>query len=247
MKKFLIFGLGITLLSSSILPIIDAGKRVSKTYVSGKVRRFSGRIGPFVHQKTLLRSERGRDIHWIKKEARKYRSTFKTGKINTIAKVRANDPAPKLVANKRFQIQDAGEYFLTIPQGFRKTRHDTYTHFGSKTTFRVVKTTKKYSCPKDNFSTCAITLGKDFERTQNITGSSAHIRAPRLAMASAPVFIESFEGTVFGKRNTYFVLNALNPEDGSIVRIEAVVAQRLSEQAAKTMFKVFESFKFKSN
>ena len=62
-----------------------------------------------------------------------------------------------------------------------------------------------------------------------------------LSFSRYPTVTETFEA---GGR-AYYTFSALNPVDGSIIRIEGVASARDQNIAAQAMFQVFESFRFR--
>ncbi len=145
---------------------------------------------------------------------------------------------------------DVRRHLYTVPYGFYKTNDGTYRSKSSSLAFRIVQTPTRYSCVQTSFEACAIDLSKEFQDSQNLVYTSRvdrKIRSNQTVQGSflrVPTVTESFHATGFGKNNAYFILNAFNPENGSVIRIEAVANHKETRQAAQIMYKVFESFRF---
>ncbi|MCF7812389.1 hypothetical protein K9M59_02220 [Candidatus Gracilibacteria bacterium] len=142
------------------------------------------------------------------------------------------------------------KYTLEIPAGFTQGIDGDYKSTYNSLTFRISPTPEKYSCVQPSFELCAINLGKGFKDSQNLVQVSQLNRSEDWdqtvgrQMLLYPTFTESFHATAFGSQNIYFIFSALDPSDGSVIRIEAVAKEHDAEIAAQVMKKVFQSFRF---
>jgi len=146
----------------------------------------------------------------------------------------------------------ASQYLTAIPAGFVLGNDNIYRKAGTSLAFRVVKTPDTYSCTSQNFWSCSINLTKGFKRNNDLSTVSQtyqkDFRWNQTNLATFdyyPTVTEAFKATSFGKTNQYYVLNALDPRDGQIVRIEAVSTCEDSVKAAKEIHQVFEAFRLK--
>jgi hypothetical protein len=138
-------------------------------------------------------------------------------------------------------------YYTVDTMAFSKDSSGTYRNNGTSLAFRVLQSPSSYKCSETNFWSCVARLTQNFKATQNITNVTNANQDFRwndtqaLSFARFPTVTESFEA---GGR-TYFIFSALNPADGSIVRIEGVASARDKDIAAQEMYKVFETFRFR--
>jgi len=138
-------------------------------------------------------------------------------------------------------------YYTVDTMSFVKDNGGAYRNNNSSLAFRVLMSEGNYKCSQNNFWACVGRLSQDFKKSQGITNVknvSQDFRwndTQALSFARFPTVTESFEAN--GK--SYFMLSALNPVDGSIVRIEGVASARDKNSAAQAMYKVFESFRFR--
>jgi len=143
-------------------------------------------------------------------------------------------------------VVDATFYTLDT-SAFNKDGGGNYRSQNTSLAFRVLTSPSDYKCSQTNFWACVSRLSQNFKNTQNIqnvTNATQDFRwndTQALSFSRFPTVTESFEAN----GRTYYMLSALNPADGSIVRIEGVGASRDRNLAAQSMFKVFESFRFR--
>jgi len=141
-------------------------------------------------------------------------------------------------------------YIFTVPNGFQLMSDGSYKNLDSSLSFRITKTPKKYKCVQPSFKFCAIDLGKNFKDGENLTYIQSINNNFQWAQTVAqnkeqfPVYVENFFANKFGSRNAYFTFNALDPSNGSVVRIEAVSKIKDAKKAAQIVRPVFESFQF---
>lgn len=138
-------------------------------------------------------------------------------------------------------------YYTVDTNAFVKNSSGIYRSNNTSLAFRVLKSPSNYKCSQNNFWACVSRLNKSFKSTQSIN-SVINVNqdfrwndTQSLSFARFPTVSESFEAN--GK--TYYMFSALNPADGSIVRIEGVASARDRNAAAQSMFKAFESFRFR--
>lgn len=142
------------------------------------------------------------------------------------------------------------DYTLEIPAGFVQKSNGHYESKYDSISFRVVKTPEDYACVQQSFEECAVALGKEFKDQQNLVQVSQMQRDVRWDQTVGeefvryPIMTESFHANGFGTNNVYLVFNALDPSNGSVVRVEAVAETRDTDIASETMKKVFQSFRF---
>lgn len=142
-------------------------------------------------------------------------------------------------------VVDAGTYTLDT-MGFTKDGSGTYRQQGTSLAFRVLSSPSDYKCSQTNFWSCVARLTSNFQAAQNL-GSISNLNrdfrwndTEHLSFQRFPTVTESFDA----HGRTYFIFSALNPADGSIVRIEGVATQGDKNAAAQAMYQVFESFRF---
>jgi hypothetical protein len=145
---------------------------------------------------------------------------------------------------------EAKNYLIDIPKEFNLSHEGTYKSLNSSIAFRVVKTAKNDQCQPFNFQTCAMNLGRTFQRDQDL-GPVTHLDRQFKANQTVghafdyyPTYRETFSALGSGSENLYFNFNALSPVDGSVIRIEAVTKSYDLDYAAKTMQNIFDSFRF---
>jgi len=151
-------------------------------------------------------------------------------------------------------VDRADFYTFEIPDGFYMDSDGVYRDQSSTIAFRIVKTPKDYSCVQLTFELCAIDLGKEFKDSQNLVQLSQMDRTMRWrqtvdnAQAYIPTLVESFHAVGYqNNKHVYYNFSALDPRDGSVVRVESVALGRDTNRVAKTMNRVFESFRFQIN
>lgn len=144
------------------------------------------------------------------------------------------------------QVVDAG-YYTVDTMAFVKDGNGTHRQNNSSLAFRVLQSPGSYKCSQTNFWACVNRLTSNFQTSQNM-GSVVNINrdfrwndTQHLSFARFPTVTESFDAA----GRTYYILSALNPVDGSIVRIEGVSHARDKNQASQAMHQVFESFRFR--
>ncbi len=245
MRKIVLL-VAIMFLFSALIPFSEAVRSNYYTYKSKRDRHFSDRIGPFRYR-APRKSEENRH-YWKNLSHKKYKPYLSQYTSPHLSRVQNTKPQSKLFETKRFQVLKRRGYTLTPPAGFRRGKDGIYRNRFSSLTFRVVKTPAKYQCVQTSFELCAINLGKGFSRSQHLRQITNHVTRSHYIYTQSdkkvPAYTEKFEGTVFGSENVYFLFNALNPEDNSVIRIEAVAHKRAQTEAAKMMFEVFKSFHF---
>jgi hypothetical protein len=142
------------------------------------------------------------------------------------------------------------DYTLEIPAGFIQKSNTHYESVDNTVSFRVVRTPGDYACVQQSFEECAIALGKEFKDEQNLVQVSQMQRDVRWNQTVGedfvhyPTMTETFHANGFGTHNAYLIFNALDPRNGSVVRIEAVSKSYDTNIASETMKKVFQSFRF---
>ncbi|MCF7917821.1 hypothetical protein K9L27_02355 [Candidatus Gracilibacteria bacterium] len=153
--------------------------------------------------------------------------------------------------SRRPETQYLGkDYTLEVPAGFVLRANGHYENIYNSVSFRLVKTPDTYSCVQQSFEECAIDLGKGFKDDQQLVQMSQLKRDVRwdqtlgAEMVRYPTLTESFHANGFGSDNVYLVFNALDPHDGSVIRLEAVANQKDTDEASRIMQKVFQSFRF---
>ncbi len=138
-------------------------------------------------------------------------------------------------------------YYTVDTMNFSKATNGTYRNNNSSLAFRVLQSPSDYKCSQSNFWSCVNQLTKNFKSSQGINHTTNVNRDFRwndtqaLSFARFPTVSESFQAN--GK--TYFMFSALNPADGSVVRIEGIASARDINHASQKMFQVFESFRFR--
>ncbi len=136
-------------------------------------------------------------------------------------------------------------------QGFAPDGAGAYRASGTSLAFRVLQTPDRYRCSQSNFWSCAAQANRDFRSVQNLGQIYDHHTDFRwnqtqdLDFAYYPTITESFNSNNAGRNMVYFTFNALNPLDGSLVRIEGVADAREKARASQIMHNVFESFRFR--
>ncbi len=218
------------------------------------VRRFSGRYRAFSYRlkKSSSYSER--------KDYYRSRSIARTKNTRRVS--RASEPRPSVFSTithydqPSFQKEGAyvplkyNEFTADIPEGFFLYKDGIFRHKSESLTFRVIRTASDYSCVSESFSLCARSLGETFKSTQGITSANSYQGVARMGQSQAhtferfPTFIERFSAHSFGADNVYFVLSALDPDDGSVVRVEGVADRRSEKKSAVLFHQVARSFRF---
>lgn len=145
-----------------------------------------------------------------------------------------------------FVSVDAG-YYTVDTSRFGQDGNGAYRAPGTSLAFRVLQSPNNYKCAQSNFWACVNRLTKNFQDSQNlgyISGVNRDFRwnqTQDLSFERFPTVSESFDAA----GRTYYIFSALNPVDGSIVRIEGVSHQRDKNYASQAMFQVFETFRFR--
>jgi len=138
-------------------------------------------------------------------------------------------------------------YYTVDTTAFVKDGSGTYRNNQTSLAFRVLQSPSDYKCSQTNFWACVNQLSNSFKSSQNLNNVATIGQDFRwndtqaLDFARYPTVTETFEA---GGR-TYYTFSALNPADGSIVRIEGVASARDRNAAAQAMYQVFESFRFR--
>jgi hypothetical protein len=137
-------------------------------------------------------------------------------------------------------------YYTVDTTAFNKDGSGTYRNNQTSLAFRVLQSPSSYKCSQTNFWSCVAQLSRNFRTSQNLTNAVSLNQDMRwndtqaLSFAKYPTVTENFQAN----GRTYYTFSALNPVDGSIVRIEGVASARDQNIAAQAMFQVFESFRF---
>lgn len=252
MRKTIILTVAFVMLAT-MLPLTEASRYVYHLYSQNRnqSKRYSGRISPYNYErgKTRIKYKTQRH-HFISNKAERYR--VRPQKVIYTRPVLPVLHTSQLFSSKANQKFSRYKYSNVIPRNFKKQSDGIYKDQNSSLQFRVVQTPEKYKCLQKSFKICAINLGKGFKREQSLRQTYHYFTSYRLNQTKAhsfsqyPILVESFKGTLFGSEHVYFVFNALNPIDDSIIRIEAVVSDKEKTKAAQTMFKIFESFRIKN-
>lgn len=186
----------------------------------------------------------------------RYENTIPSGKIV----VRRGDEAlledqisSSFTKNEGLNEQET-DFQITVPDGFVQNSDGVYQSARSTLSFRIRKIDNgDYKCVQQSFFLCAVDLGKNFRNDQklfNIADRDTSMRVMNLSAPegriAVPRVTEYFTATGFGTENVYFTFTTLDPRNGSVIRIEAVARDFETEQAAKHMYSVFESFSFYS-
>ncbi len=138
-------------------------------------------------------------------------------------------------------------YYTVNTNTFTKDSSGTYRSNNTSLAFRVLTSPSNYKCSQNNFWACVNRLNQNFKSTQGINSvlnANQDFRwndTQALSFARFPTVSESFEA----KGKIYYLFSALNPADGSIVRIEGVASAHDRNLAAQLMFNTFESFRFR--
>lgn len=142
-------------------------------------------------------------------------------------------------------------YVFDIPEAFAQDEQGVYRADDISLGFRISRSPEDFNCTPERFLMCAQTLGKDFREGQDMTETNFLQRTlgPKrnsgLQMAEMPTYIESFYAIGFGgKEYVYFVMNALDVSNGSVVRIEGVAKPKDLHASGQIMYRVFQSFHF---
>ncbi len=258
MRKTIAVIVGLSFLVITIIPLSEASRYTYHAYLSSKkghdrkARYFSKRTSPFnYHRKTKRRKYSEPENYWTNQSSRRHKPYFSKYQKFYVKRPLIKKQKNELLPNPRFRTFSPYKYIIQTPYGYNRHADGIYRHKKSSLTFRVLKTPEKYKCVQESFNLCAINLGKDFKRKQNIshishyTKSSRQVASQTRSFIKYPTFIESFRATMFGTENIYLILSTINPNDRSVIRIEAIANKKEAAYAAKTMFKVFESFRFK--
>ncbi len=120
-----------------------------------------------------------------------------------------------------------------------------YVSKNSTLSFHVIR---EPAC-QSNFEPCAINLGKAFKDNENLVQVSQLLRDLRWKkQISSPVrfltFTEAFHANIGDQKNVYFIFNALDPSDGSVIRIEAKADAWETKRDAGIMLSIFDTFTF---
>jgi len=135
-----------------------------------------------------------------------------------------------------------------MPESFRVTNNGTYEAPQSTIAFRVIRSND--GCVQNSFSACASTLGKQFKDQQSLTtikGLENEFRWNQTVGKNFdyfPTYTEAFYANGYGTDNVYVLFTALDPTNGSVVRVESVAKAYEKEALAEVMKQVTESFRF---
>lgn len=139
------------------------------------------------------------------------------------------------------------DYTWAIPAGFTKDSNGIYRSSRSSLAFRVISAGK---CSSISFTACVHNVSTNFKETQLLSIMQNYRKVYRwnqvvhTDFSHFPTITESFDATVYGQKNRYFIFNALNPENGDIIRIE-MVEDYSKWSSVKTAFGAFETFRLK--
>lgn len=253
MRKIIAITALFALFGATMLPLSEASRYVYHLYTqnSSKYKRSSGRISPYNYGRRIKRINfHGPTSYWATHKAEEYKTDPQ--KYYYPPSPRPVIRTARLIASSWNKVFPSYKFLAEIPHNFKKDNSGVYKDDDSSLSFRILQTPEKYKCYQKNFKLCAIDLGKGFKREQSLGQTQTYFSSYRShqtnlhSFVKYPVFVESFKGTLFGSENVYFVFNTLNPFDGSVIRIEAVVNEKEKTKAAQTMFKIFESFRIKS-
>ena len=253
MRKFIIVASSFTLLAGIMLPFTEASRYAYHAYTqnSAQYKRYSGRVSPYNYGRRIKsRNFHGPSNYWDTYKADAYKTYPQKYSYSRVSQSKVQ--TPRLIKSRQNNIFPSYKYLASVPTSFQKDAQGNYKDSKSTLAFRVVQTPEKYHCYKKSLTLCAIDQGKGFKNEQSLSQTHTYFRSSRLhntdlgSFQKYPVFVESFTGRLFGSENAYFIFNALNPSDRSIIRIEAVVSEKEKAKAAQTMFKIFESFRIKN-
>lgn len=152
----------------------------------------------------------------------------------------------RMNGNKKNLFED--EYAVEIPQGFYKDINGVYRKKGSSLAFRVLSAGK---CNSLGFTTCVKGVSNNFKDEQNLGSVRNYKQVNRWNQTVHedftyyPSVTESFDATVFGREHSYFIYNAVNPENGEIIRVEVVSDKGEKLNSIQSVFNMFETFRFK--
>ncbi len=169
-----------------------------------------------------------------------YKETGYGIKLNSKKNIQAR--SVKSVSSNKFEVNLGN---------FKKDKGGVFRAKGTTLAYQVSQTPKGYKCETSNFWNCATSLNKNFKSFQgfsNIREQNIDFRwnqTNNLDFSYFPTVTENFDARSGGNNNTYFIFNALNPKDGSIIRIEGVAGASDKERASQIMYDIFESFRFK--
>lgn len=155
------------------------------------------------------------------------------------AVAQANEAKENLIEN---------EYAIEVPTGFYKDENGIYRKQGTSLAFRILSAGK---CNSLGFTACVQGVSNNFKDEQNLGSIRNYKQTTRWNQTIHsdftyyPALTESFDATVFGRDHSYFIYNVINPEDGSIIRLEAVSDKGEKAQSVKSVFNMFETFRFK--
>lgn len=147
--------------------------------------------------------------------------------------------------NKTNLFED--EYAVEVPQGFYRDANGVYRKTGSSLAFRVLSAGK---CNSQGFTTCVKGVSNNFKDEQNLGSVRNYKQVNRWNQTVHtdfnyyPSVTESFDATVFGREHSYFIYNAVNPENGQIIRLEVVSDRGEKLRSMQSVFNMFETFRF---
>ena len=150
-------------------------------------------------------------------------------------------------SGRDFSVVDPLTYSVETYR-FGQDNAGTYRAPGTSLAFRVLQSPDRYKCSQSNFWMCVNRLTINFRTNQNLGYVTAVNRDFRwnqtrdLSFERFPTVTESFDAA---NGQTYYIFSALNPIDGSIIRIEGVSNSGEKRMAAQQMHQVFETFRFR--
>lgn len=153
--------------------------------------------------------------------------------------------------NSNLTVGEDSDFDLKVGK-FNQDASGVYRMRDSSLAFRISKTPSAYKCAQSNFWSCAMNLNKQFRDTQklgaifNLNNEFRWNQTNDMDFDYYPTVTETFDTLNGSKRHTYFVFNALNPNDGTITRIEGVTNTVNSDSSAKEMYRITETFRFKN-
>ena len=164
-------------------------------------------------------------------------------------KKQVTQPIPRAELKR---IIGSSPYAWDVPAGFTKNTQGVYEDARSSIAFRLTRTSSEYECLSTGFRGCAVNLGKSFRQSQKLTKVEDLEQDYRWEQTVDsdfgyyPTYVEGFVANGYGTDNVYYIFNALDPVDGSVVRIESVARDYDADHAAEIMKQVFESFRFQA-
>ena len=254
MKNIRIIAFGLAMLGIVVIGISEAAR---SRFLHRPLRTISNRDNAFHNYRAVKQlDQKSRRQFWLARSFNKKQRSSLTTSVSSIPRIvvrrrRQAIVRPTLKANTRFQNISARRLNLEIPDTFKQKADGLFHHRYSSLAFKIVKTPAKYTCTKSRFLFCIRALGEDFLNSQEIYKSKNLAKKTKWkrydtedGVADYPNTFEAFEGNIFGQDNVYFIFSALDPEDNSILRIEAVADKKELRFSSETFISLIQSFKF---